>query len=97
MLQGGAHRKTKQKLSAFVVLATLAPATAFTTDARAADPSSPQSEPEAPASPERDPWSGLYVGGHMGYAGGRSNWAGPDASGSIGLAGWFGNVPSSSK
>jgi high affinity Mn2+ porin len=33
-----------------------------------------------------DPWSGLYVGGHMGYAGGRSNWSGPGVAGSIGLA-----------
>jgi hypothetical protein len=31
-------------------------------------------------------WTGLYVGGHLGYAGGRSNWsAGPDLSSSLDL------------
>jgi high affinity Mn2+ porin len=31
-------------------------------------------------------WTGLYVGGHLGYAGGRSNWsAPPDLSSSFGL------------
>ena len=31
-------------------------------------------------------WTGLYVGGHLGYAGGRSNWsAPPDLASSLGL------------
>ena len=33
-----------------------------------------------------DPWNGFYVGGHLGQAGGRSNWSGPDIWGTSGLA-----------
>jgi high affinity Mn2+ porin len=38
------------------------------------------------AAPPPFPWNGFYLGGHLGQAGGRSNWSGPDISGSSGLA-----------
>jgi high affinity Mn2+ porin len=58
--------------------------------ARAAD--QPAMPLKAPAALPSFDWTGLYVGGHFGYAGGTSNWAmdtvagpGPGASGSINL------------
>src|SRR5437660_4273271 len=57
--------------------------------ARAADDAMPVKAPTA--LPFFD-WTGFYVGGHFGYAGGRSNWTadtvagpGPGASGSLDL------------
>jgi high affinity Mn2+ porin len=41
----------------------------------------------APSAPNvSDPWSGFYVGGHLGYAWGGSSWRGAGAAGSLGLA-----------
>jgi high affinity Mn2+ porin len=52
----------------------------------------PVMPPKAPAAPPSFDWTGFYVGGHFGYAGGTSNWAmdtvagpGPGASGSLNL------------
>lgn len=39
--------------------------------------------PTAPFSPEYSRWAGLYVGGHFGYAGGRSNWLAAQGSSSL--------------
>jgi high affinity Mn2+ porin len=47
-------------------------------DARAADDKAPE--------PPLFAWDGFYVGGHIGYAGGSSNWSGPDIAGSSSLA-----------
>ena len=33
--------------------------------------------PWQPPAPQAYDWTGLYVGGHLGYAGGRSNWSSP--------------------
>ena len=63
----------------FTLLSALAFATLAASAARAAD-AAPTAAPPLLA------WDGFYVGGHMGYAGGRSNWSGPDISGSSGLA-----------
>jgi high affinity Mn2+ porin len=41
--------------------------------------------PSAPVPTAYD-WTGTYVGGHLGYAWGNSNWTTPDISGSIDLA-----------
>jgi high affinity Mn2+ porin len=40
---------------------------------------------EAPSAP-MDPWSGFYVGGHIGWAWGNSSWSGAGAAGSFGIA-----------
>src|SRR5437588_13133049 len=57
--------------------------------ARAADDAMPV---KAPAALSSFDWTGFYVGGHFGYAGGTSNWTadtvagpGPSASGSLDL------------
>ncbi|MGA8169757.1 MAG: outer membrane beta-barrel protein, partial [Methylocystis sp.] len=63
-----------KSLRRFTLLLTLAAAST----ARAAD--------QPPATPPLPAWNGFYFGGHMGYAGGRSNWSGPDIAGSSGLA-----------
>ena len=63
----------------------MALAAGVATGARAADKPAEEKGASEEAS-AHDPWSGFYVGGHVGYAGGRSNWSGPDISGSSGLA-----------
>ena len=52
--------------------------------ARAADVAETKRAPET-ATPA-DPWNGFYFGGHMGFAGGKSNWRGPDIWDASGLA-----------
>jgi high affinity Mn2+ porin len=52
---------------------------------QAADLSSKKDAPE-PAATAADPWNGFYLGGYLGYAGGHSNWQGPDISGTSSLA-----------
>ncbi|MGA9824002.1 MAG: hypothetical protein WBQ53_04030, partial [Methylocystis sp.] len=61
-------------------LLALALAAGLWSDARAADKPADKGVPES--APAADPWDGFYVGGHMGYAGGVSNWSGPDIAGS---------------
>ena len=68
-------------LTALVMLALIA---SFLSDAQAADLSTKKDTPETLSS--ADWWNGFYVGGHMGYAGGNSNWSGSDISGSSSLA-----------
>ncbi|HTO78372.1 MAG TPA: outer membrane beta-barrel protein, partial [Methylocystis sp.] len=51
--------------------------------AQAADLSAKKDGPEKPSA---DPWNGFYFGGHVGRAGGKSNWSGPDIWDSSGLA-----------
>ena len=50
----------------------------------AADLSLPSKAPPPAVSAAYD-WTGVYVGGHLGYAWGNSNWATPGASGSLEL------------
>ncbi|MFY9893208.1 MAG: carbohydrate porin [Xanthobacteraceae bacterium] len=42
--------------------------------------------PPSSAAPSVHDWSGVYAGGHLGYAWGSSNWTVPGASGSLDLA-----------
>ena len=63
-------------------LLTLALAAGLCTGAQAADLPAKKDAPE-PAPAAADPWNGFYLGGHLGYAGGRSNWSGPDIWGWI--------------
>ena len=51
--------------------------------ARAADLPTKKDAPEPAAA---DPWNGFFFGGHMGFAGGKSNWSGPDIWNASGLA-----------
>ena len=64
-----------------VLLSALAYAALAATGARAADKAADSAPAAAPFA-----WDGFYVGGHLGYAGGRSNWSGPDIAGSSSLA-----------
>jgi high affinity Mn2+ porin len=73
---------SSEQLRGIILLSALAYATLATPGARAADKAA---EP-APAAAAPFAWDGFYVGGHMGYAGGRSNWSGPDIAGSSSVA-----------
>ncbi|HXY58447.1 MAG TPA: carbohydrate porin [Methylocystis sp.] len=57
----------------------------FSNNSLAADLPADKSAPEA-APAAADPWNGFYLGGNLGYAGGRSNWQGPDIWGTSSLA-----------
>jgi high affinity Mn2+ porin len=57
---------------------------ALMTSAAAADMAVKAPPPGATASSDYD-WTGFYLGGHLGYAWGNSNFAGPGASGSLDL------------
>ncbi|MGO9430835.1 carbohydrate porin [Rhodoblastus sp.] len=63
----------------------MALAAGFSTGAQAADKPAEEKGASEEAS-AHDPWNGFYVGGHLGQAGGRSNWSGPDIWGTSGLA-----------
>jgi high affinity Mn2+ porin len=52
----------------------------------AADPSSVPMPVKAPPVPSSYDWTGFYVGGHLGYAWGSSNWTAPGISGSLNLS-----------
>ena len=69
-------------LRGVILLSALAYATLAAPGARAAD----KAANSAPAAAAPFAWDGFYVGGHLGYAGGSSNWSGPDISGSSSLA-----------
>ncbi len=73
------------KFGAGALISTLALAIAagLSCPARAADLPSTKAAPEALA---RDPWTGFYVGGNIGYAWGNSHWATPGNSGSVDMA-----------
>jgi high affinity Mn2+ porin len=61
-------------------------ATAQAADATVPPPQSPLQAPWQPPVVQPYDWTGLYVGAHLGYAGGRSNWsAPPDLASSLGL------------
>jgi len=70
-------RQAMRSWSAIAVVAELMLSGA---DARAAD------LPAPPIAAAPYDWTGAYVGGHLGYAWGSSNWATSDISGSFGLA-----------
>src|SRR5208283_5297323 len=72
------------KRARLIALAALTVTAGSVSGARAADVAETKSAAEASAPP--DPWNGFYFGGHIGRAGGRSNWSGPDIWGSSGLA-----------
>ena len=61
-------------------LAALILAAGALSSARAADLA------RAGVSGPRDVWTGFYLGGHLGFAGGKSNWSGPDIWGVSGVA-----------
>ncbi|MFY9657907.1 MAG: carbohydrate porin [Methylocystis sp.] len=65
-------------------LAALILAAAVFSAARAADVAETKGAAETPA--PADPWNGFYFGGHIGRAGGKSNWSGPDIWDTSGLA-----------
>ncbi|ARN83714.1 hypothetical protein B1812_16090 [Methylocystis bryophila] len=62
----------------------LALAASLISSAHAADLPSKKGAEETPG--PADPWNGFYFGGHMGFAGGKSNWSGPDIWNASGLA-----------
>jgi high affinity Mn2+ porin len=72
-----------RRVRAFVLTSIFA--AGLLSGARAADLPAKKDAPE-PAPAAADPWNGFYLGGHLGRAGGRSNWSGPDIWGSGGLA-----------
>ena len=63
---------------------TLILAAGLSSGAQADDLPAKKGAPEAPVA--SDPWNGFYLGAHLGRAGGRSNWSGPDIWGASGLA-----------
>ncbi len=73
---------SSERFRGFTWLTALAFATLAAPGARAAD----KAAESAPAAPPPFAWDGFYVGGHLGYAGGRSNWSGPDIAGSGSIA-----------
>ena len=82
----GAHASISNAVRRAPTLSLLALAWAagLSSDAHAADKPTETSAPDSASA--ADPWNGLYVGGHLGRAGGRSNWSGPDVWGASGLA-----------
>jgi len=68
----------------WIALAGLVLTAGFLSAARAADLAQTKGPAETPA--PSDPWNGFYLGGHLGRAGGKSNWSGPDIWDSSGLA-----------
>ena len=73
---------SSERLRGIILLSAIAYATLAAPGARAAD----KAADSAPAAAAPFAWDGFYVGGHMGYAGGVSNWSGPDIAGSSSLA-----------
>ena len=73
---------SSERFRGFTLLSALAFATLAAPGARAAD----KAADSAPAAAPPFAWDGFYVGGHLGYAGGRSNWSGPDIAGSSSIA-----------
>ncbi len=79
------HRKNFSARGArSVSLAALALAAGYFSSAQAADVAESKNAAETSTPP--DPWNGFYFGGHIGFAGGKSNWSGPDIWNSSGLA-----------
>jgi high affinity Mn2+ porin len=76
----GFRVKRAQRIS----LVGLAIATGIFSTAQAKDPAGQESAAKAPV--PFDTWTGFYFGGHLGQAGGRSNWSGPDIWGTSGVA-----------
>lgn len=67
-------------------LAATATILTLATKAAADDTVLARAAPALYSVPSNYDWTGLYVGGHLGYAWGQSNWAGPDASGTLNLS-----------
>jgi high affinity Mn2+ porin len=74
---------TRTAISAALVVAAAA-VVIFGESAKADDAIVTKAPP--PSAPSAYDWTGFYLGGHLGYAWGNSNWSTPGAAGSLSLA-----------